>query len=45
MLKLTRQERWLVAFILAAFVAGVGFKHWHETRETEAAMAEVTTAP
>jgi biotin transporter BioY len=41
MFRLTRQERRLVAFILAAFLAGLGIKHWREARETEAAVAEV----
>jgi hypothetical protein len=45
MLRLTRQERRLVAFILAAFLAGLGIKHWRETRETEAAVAEAAQAP
>ena len=45
MLRLTRQERQLVAFILAAFLAGLGIKHWRETRETEAAVAETAQAP
>ncbi|MFM8720970.1 MAG: hypothetical protein ACKOFH_15815 [Chthoniobacterales bacterium] len=37
MFRLTRQERRLVAFILAAFLAGLGLKHWRETRATESA--------
>lgn len=41
MFKLTRQERRLVAFILAAFLAGLGLKHWREARATEAATVEV----
>jgi biotin transporter BioY len=41
MFRLTRQERRLLAFILAAFLAGFGIKHWREARETEAAIAEV----
>lgn len=45
MFRLTRQERQLVAFILAAFLAGLGIKHWRETRETEAAVAETAQAP
>jgi hypothetical protein len=45
MLRLTRQERRLVAFILVAFLAGLGIKHWRETRETEAAVAEAAQAP
>jgi biotin transporter BioY len=45
MFRLTRQERRLVAFILAAFLAGLGIKHWRETRETEAAVAEAAQAP
>lgn len=40
MFKLTRQERRLVAFVLAAFLAGLGLKHWRESRVTEAAAAE-----
>ena len=45
MFRLTRQERQLVAFILAAFLAGLGVKHWRETRATEAAVAEAAKAP
>ncbi|MDA0293578.1 MAG: hypothetical protein O3A75_07995 [Verrucomicrobia bacterium] len=45
MFKLTRQERRLVAFILAAFLTGLGIKHWRETRETDAAVAELAPAP
>ena len=45
MFRLTRQERRLVAFILAAFLAGLGIKHWKETRETEAAAAKMAHAP
>jgi hypothetical protein len=45
MFRLTRQERRLVAFILVAFLAGLGIKHWKETRETEAAAAKMTHAP
>ena len=45
MFRLTRQERQLVAFILAAFLAGLGIKHWRETRATEAAVAETAPAP
>jgi uncharacterized protein YdaU (DUF1376 family) len=45
MFRLTRQEQRLVAFILAAFLAGLGIKHWRETRETEAAVAEAAQAP
>jgi hypothetical protein len=45
MFRLTRQERRLVAFILAAFLVGLGIKHWRETRETEAAVAEIAPAP
>jgi hypothetical protein len=45
MFRLTRQERQLVAFILAAFLAGLGIKHWRETRATEAAVTEMATAP
>jgi biotin transporter BioY len=41
MFRLTRQERRLLAFILAAFLAGLGIKHWREARETAAAIAEV----
>ena len=41
MFRLTRQERRLVAFILAAFLTGLGIKHWQGTRETEADVAEV----
>jgi len=41
MFRLTRQERRLVAFVLAAFLAGLGMKHWRETRETESAIASV----
>ena len=40
MFRLTRQERRLVAFILAAFLAGLGLKHWRETRETEGAVTQ-----
>jgi len=45
MFRLTRQERRLVAFILAAFLAGLGLKHWRETRETEAAVEKMAHAP
>jgi hypothetical protein len=45
MFRLTRQERQLVAFILAAFLAGLGIKHWRETRATEAAVAGTAQAP
>jgi hypothetical protein len=45
MFRLTRQERRLVAFILVAFLTGLGIKHWRETRETEAAVAEIAPAP
>jgi len=45
MFRLTRQERQLVAFILAAFLTGLGIKHWRETRATEAAVAETAKAP
>jgi biotin transporter BioY len=45
MFRLTRQERRLVAFILAAFLAGLGIKHWRETKETEAAVSEMAPAP
>jgi hypothetical protein len=45
MFRLTRQERRLVAFILAAFLAGLGIKHWRETRETKAAAAELAQDP
>jgi biotin transporter BioY len=45
MFRLTRQECRLVAFILAALLAGLGLKHWRETRETEAAVAEMAHAP
>jgi len=38
MFRLTRQERRLVAFILAAFLTGLGLKHWRETRGTESAV-------
>ena len=41
MFRLTRQERRLVAFVLAAFLAGLGIKHWRDTRATGAAVAEV----
>jgi biotin transporter BioY len=40
MFRLTRQERRLVAFILAAFLAGLGLKHWRETRETESTVTQ-----
>jgi hypothetical protein len=45
MFRLTRQERQLVAFILAAFLAGLGIKHWREARATQAAVAETAKAP
>jgi hypothetical protein len=41
MFRLTRQERRLVAFILAAFLAGLGLKHWREARATGSATASV----
>ena len=40
MFKLTRQERKLVVFVLAAFLAGLGLKHWRESRTAETAAAE-----
>ena len=42
MFKLTRQEQKLVAFVLAAFLAGLGIKHWRDTRATGAAAAQVS---
>ena len=41
MFTLTGQERKLVAFVLAAFLAGLGIKHWRETAATDAATAEL----
>ena len=41
MFKLTGQERRLVAFVLAAFLAGLGIKHWREARAVGEATAEV----
>ena len=41
MFRLTRQERRLVAFILAAFISGLGLKHWRDMRITGAAAAKV----
>jgi hypothetical protein len=32
MSSLTRREQLLVAFVLLAFCAGVGVKHWREAR-------------
>lgn len=43
MFRLTRQERRLVIFLLAAFLAGLGLKHWREARETKDAIAEMPT--
>ena len=45
MFRLTRQERRLVAFILAAFLAGLAIKHWRETKEMKAAVAEMVQDP
>lgn len=45
MFKLTRQERRLIAFVLAAFLAGFGIKHWRDTRAAEAAAAQLTADP
>jgi hypothetical protein len=45
MFRLTRQERRLVAFILAVFLAGLAIKHWRETKETKAAVAEIAQDP
>lgn len=42
MFRLTQQEKRLVAFVLAAFLAGLGIKHWRETRAVEDAVAEVS---
>jgi hypothetical protein len=41
MFELTGQERKLVAFVLAAFVAGLGLKHWRDTRAATAAAEQV----
>ncbi len=41
MFRLTRQERRLIAFVLAAFLVGLGLKHWREKQATEAAIAEL----
>jgi hypothetical protein len=41
MFMLTQQEKKLVAFVLAAFLAGLGIKHWRATHAVEAAAAEV----
>jgi len=41
MFELTGQERKLVAFVLAAFVAGLGLKHWRDTRAVTAAAEQV----
>jgi len=43
MIRLTRQERQLIAFILAAFVTGLGIKHWREARAAGAAAAQLST--
>lgn len=43
MFRLTRQERRLVIFLLAAFLAGLGLKHWRDARETKDAIAEMPT--
>jgi hypothetical protein len=44
MFRLTQQERRLVAFVLAAFLAGLGIKHWRSTQAVDSAVAE-TAAP
>jgi hypothetical protein len=41
MSSLTRREQLLVAFVLLAFCAGVGVKHWRETRALNALQAGV----
>jgi len=40
MFRLTRHERRILAFVLAAFLAGLGIKHWRQAQQTEAAVAE-----
>lgn len=35
MFRLTRQEIHIVAFILAAFLAGLAIKHWRDARADE----------
>jgi hypothetical protein len=40
MFRLTRHERRILAFVLAAFLAGLGLKHWRQAQQTEAAVAE-----
>ena len=37
---LTRQEQMLVAFVLLAFCAGLGIKHWRETQSLTPLRAE-----
>ena len=41
MFKLTGQEKKLAAFVLAAFLAGLGIKHWREARAVGDATAEL----
>ncbi|MFZ4483396.1 MAG: hypothetical protein ACOYOL_05380 [Chthoniobacterales bacterium] len=41
MFELTGQERKLVVFVLAAFVAGLGLKHWRETRAVATATGQI----
>lgn len=40
MFRLTRHERRILAFVLAAFLAGLGIKHWRQAQQTEAAVVE-----
>lgn len=35
MLQLTRREKFVVAFVLSAFLAGLGIKHWRDGRAVE----------
>lgn len=43
MFRLTQQEKRLIAFVLAAFLAGLGIKHWRESQAV--ATAAEATAP
>lgn len=40
MFRLTSQERRVLAFILAAFLAGLGIKHWRGMQAVATAAAE-----
>lgn len=43
MFRLTSQERRVIAFVLAAFLMGLGIKHWRSMRAVATATVEVET--